>query len=71
VALCNAYEALASGPDGGRYDDKARKARMAANMAKLMQLSHKQRQLGSELTTGSGWSGDGKEFPLGTNWGNS
>jgi hypothetical protein len=33
-----------------------------------MQLSHKQRQLGSELTTGYGWHGDGKEWPLGMGW---
>jgi hypothetical protein len=68
VTLANAYESLATGPEGARYDALATKARTAANVAKLMQLSHKQRQLGSELTTGYGWHGDGKEWPLGMGW---
>jgi hypothetical protein len=70
VTLANAYESLATGPEGARYDSLATKARTAANVAKLLQLSHKQRQLGSELTTGYGWHGDGKEWPLGGGWGN-
>jgi hypothetical protein len=68
VTLAHAYDALATGPEGARYDALATKARTAANVAKLMQLSHKQRQLGSELTTGYGWHGDGKEWPLGMGW---
>jgi hypothetical protein len=69
VALAHAYAALASGPDGSRYQDLATQQRRRANGAKLTGLDHSQRKLGTALTTGN-YSGDRKENPMGLEWGN-
>lgn len=45
VALAYAYEALASGPDGSAYSDKARLQRRSVNLLKLSQMPHDQRGL--------------------------
>jgi hypothetical protein len=54
VALAHVYAALAAGPDGSRYDDRARKQRMQANVLKEMHLDHSQRRSGSSLAVGYG-----------------
>lgn len=61
VALAHVYEALASGPDGARYDDKARKQRLKANVVKEMHLDHRQRRTGSGLGVATGGY-DSKSF---------
>jgi hypothetical protein len=50
VALAHAYAALASGPDGNRYDALAQRQRLKANVLKLNHLDHRQ------PATGGGWS---------------
>lgn len=64
VALAHAYAALASGPDGSRYDALASKQRLKANIAKHVGLDHRQRRLRSNQVTGWG-AVDLKETPLG------
>jgi hypothetical protein len=54
VALAHAYAALASGPEGSRYDSLAQKARLKANIAKEMQLDHRQRRVGTGLYSSYG-----------------
>jgi hypothetical protein len=54
VALAHTYEALASGPDGGRYEEMARRQRRKANLAKLGMLDHRQRRTRSGLMTVGG-----------------
>lgn len=54
VALAHAYEALATGPDGSRYDGKARQQRLKANVVKQMHLDHRQRRSASGLAMLSG-----------------
>lgn len=61
VALAHAYAALASGPDGGRYDELARRWRLKANVAKSMHLDHRQKRVGAGLGYGSGGY-DAKSF---------
>jgi hypothetical protein len=70
VTLANAYAALASGPEGARYDALAKQARTAANIQKLMHLDHRQKALGSEITSGNGYGWNGKDDPLGMGWSN-
>lgn len=61
VALAHVYEALAStGPDGARYEAKAKDQRLKANVAKLAHLDHRQRRGGSALLSSSGF--DSKSF---------
>jgi hypothetical protein len=63
VALVHAYESLASGPDGNRYEELARRQRFKANLLKTS-LDHRQRQTHSGLMTGGyGWID--KSNPLG------
>jgi hypothetical protein len=63
VALVHAYEALASGPDGDRYERLAARQRLKANLLKTS-LDHRQRQTHSGLMTGGyGWID--KSNPLG------
>jgi hypothetical protein len=61
VALAHAYESLASGPDGGRYDDLAKRQRLKANVTKQMHLDHRQRRLHTHQTTGA-YSYDPKAY---------
>lgn len=61
VALAHVYQALASGPEGARYDALASRQRRVANMAKLMHLDHRQRRLGNGLYSGYG-AADAKSF---------
>lgn len=61
VALAHAYAALASGPDGSRYEALANKRRLKANIAKQLHLDHRQRRPRAGQVTGSyGW--DPKDF---------
>lgn len=61
VALAHAYESLASGPDGSRYDDLAKRQRLKANVAKQMHLDHRQRRLRTHQVTGA-YAYDPKDF---------
>lgn len=67
VGLAHAYNALASGPDGSRYDDLAKRQRMVANLAKEMHLDHRQRRLRSHQTSAT-FGTDPKDF---STWGPS
>ena len=67
VALVHAYEAIASGPDGGRYEDLVRRQRLKANIAKQIHLDHRQRRPSSSLAMLSGgW--DPKSFETWSRW---
>jgi hypothetical protein len=61
VALVHAYESLANGPDGGRYEAMAKTQRTKANVAKQLHLDHRQRRIGTGLYSGYG-AYDAKSF---------